>query len=402
MPINPLIALGARSVDTATPINNFLANRQQQDNLALQTRQVEQGDARLDLQQRQLDIETRTLEENAHKAREESTLVGSAALSDLLDSGDTAAAEALIRRRISNINARQGDPRDSVEALNMLKENPEGLAAIVRAGKQEAISRGLVTPPKAGEGQFTLKNTRFNPDGSVVASIPEEAKTTIGKAREDFREGRINEGDMRTILARESGVQTREQLNQTMEIERFKADLKREDPVEQLKLKDLQQKIRKGELEIQETEETKKKAGKIKQSARELVDELLKDPDSVRAVVGPFDNSFMSGTFLEGSLNARTKIKQLKSILTADNLGIMTGVLSETDLKVISDIAGGGLDVDGSDEGFIEALTQIQKSLASEGVGDPVNSGTSGAAAPIIDVGTTETLPNGVKITRVR
>lgn len=106
------------------------------------------------------------------------------------------------------------------------------------------------------------------------------------------------------------------------------------------------------------------KGRQIKGTALKRVNELLEDPESLAEVSG----------LIQGRLPARTtkqqdlinKFTQLKSILTADNLGIMSGVLSESDMKVISDIAGGGLHRVGGEQTLVKELQSLQQSLSSE------------------------------------
>lgn len=103
----------------------------------------------------------------------------------------------------------------------------------------------------------------------------------------------------------------------------------------------------------------RQKAETMRETALGLVNDLLADPDAVKSITGTYDSK--TPTMLPSSAEAENKIKRLRSILTAENLGLMTGVLSETDLKVIADIAGGGLDQNRTDEGMMEELRTLQK-----------------------------------------
>ena len=60
------------------------------------------------------------------------------------------------------------------------------------------------------------------------------------------------------------------------------------------------------------------------------------------AVVGPFDASLLSPTVLTSSRDAESRIDELRALLTKDNLKIMTGGLSESDLKLIQKISAAG------------------------------------------------------------
>ena len=67
------------------------------------------------------------------------------------------------------------------------------------------------------------------------------------------------------------------------------------------------------------------------------------------------------------------QVQQLKSILTADNLGIMSGVLSESDIKIIeglsndiqmiTDDSGNITGISGSYEGTLKKLKKIKTGI---------------------------------------
>lgn len=112
---------------------------------------------------------------------------------------------------------------------------------------------------------------------------------------------------------------------------------------------------------VQESEQKEQKQKTMRETAQRLLSDLLSNEGAVRNVVGTFDSK--TPTIVPSSADAETKINQLRSILTAENLGLMTGVLSETDLKVIADIAGGGLVTNRSDDGFIDELKRLQQAF---------------------------------------
>ncbi len=169
MPINPLLALQAQSVDTATPINRLIEIQDRNRARGLQERGLESQEQQVANQTERLGFEREEFEEKRNQFREKSTLIGSAVLSDFLEAGDTDGAKAFLQRRVDNITARGGDPGDTLEAIEMLDNNPEQLQSIARGGKKEAIMRGLVTP--GDDGRITLKEGEqvINPDGSIFA-----------------------------------------------------------------------------------------------------------------------------------------------------------------------------------------------------------------------------------------
>lgn len=110
-----------------------------------------------------------------------------------------------------------------------------------------------------------------------------------------------------------------------------------------------------------EAEAQKEKAESIKQEGLRIVEDLLSDKSQIHANVGSFDSFTPSMT--DGAIDFDNKLETLKSLLTAENLGLMSGVLSESDLKIIADIGSGELNKKGSEREFISALERLKGKL---------------------------------------
>ena len=82
---------------------------------------------------------------------------------------------------------------------------------------------------------------------------------------------------------------------------------------------------------------------------------LLQDKN-LGAAVGPISKRFP--TLRGGTANFEAGVTRLKSLLTLDNLGIMKGVLSDTDIKILSSAAT-ALDFGMSEQGFRKELQRI-------------------------------------------
>lgn len=108
-------------------------------------------------------------------------------------------------------------------------------------------------------------------------------------------------------------------------------------------------------------DEQRSKAEGIRSDALRITQELLADEDQIRNSVGSFDSILPSVT--EGAQDFDKKLDTLKSMLTAENLKLMTGVLSESDIKILSNIASGELTPKGSEEEFIGALRRLEQKL---------------------------------------
>jgi hypothetical protein len=106
------------------------------------------------------------------------------------------------------------------------------------------------------------------------------------------------------------------------------------------------------------------KASQQKELMLSIVDRLLKNKDGLNSIYGPIDN-IIPNTF-DTTREAETDMAQLTNILTADNLDLMSGVLSETDIKIIAGVAGGGLAKTNTQEGARKALVRLKTSLTGK------------------------------------
>lgn len=107
----------------------------------------------------------------------------------------------------------------------------------------------------------------------------------------------------------------------------------------------------------------KQAKGKIEMAAetKRLIDELLLDKDAIRSAVGPISSQLT--TVLGSTSEAENKIRRLRNLATADNLKLMSGVLSESDIKILADLAGGQYDLTRDDTSFINDLKRAQASM---------------------------------------
>ena len=135
---------------------------------------------------------------------------------------------------------------------------------------------------------------------------------------------------------------------------------KRPDPMAEINRRQAEQQFDLGQEKIREAEVKNKKGQQLGEKAKSLATELLNHPGlnrSVGALQGSVVGQFLTGS--DESSNFMNKHNQLKSILTAENLDMMTGVLSETDIKILSDIAGGGLQLKGGEKAYRDELISM-------------------------------------------
>ena len=131
-------------------------------------------------------------------------------------------------------------------------------------------------------------------------------------------------------------------------------------PLDEINLQLKQADLAKKQSEQKEIETKTEKAGKLKDTVISLAKDL-RNHKGLNRSVGSMQGSAVGQalTFNEDSQDFINKYNQIKSILTAENLDMMTGVLSETDIKILSDIAGGGLQLRGSEDAFKAELDKL-------------------------------------------
>jgi hypothetical protein len=118
------------------------------------------------------------------------------------------------------------------------------------------------------------------------------------------------------------------------------------------------------------------KRDEVRRTAAGLIGGLLEDKGAVRSVVGGYDA--MTPTFFGSSLEAENKIKRLRSMLTSENLDLMTGILTDTDMQVLREISAGELDQRRDQDAFIRDLETLFNKLS----GDRGQVQRSGAPSP--------------------
>lgn len=138
------------------------------------------------------------------------------------------------------------------------------------------------------------------------------------------------------------------------------------------------------------TQEGLKLAGKLRvEQRRDKKGKVFQDR-AVELLTGILSNDELDDVLgsIEGSVDFRLQdseaeliadIEEAGNILTADNLSLMSGVLSETDIKILKNLAGGGLIRTRSLERFTSDVTKLRDKLA---------------ASPIVTADETEGLRN--------
>jgi hypothetical protein len=285
---------------------------------------------------------------------------------------------------------------------------------------------------KAGAGQFTLGNQRFDSEGNVIASVEPEAEpvSPLDQARinklkaETAQIGKDKKTPSTTRplsalidnaspdLQRKAqeafdlsgggdkGVKAVERvLKEGVEAERraaapetLKANFPNATEAEMSELQAVVDSAKTTESGFKEASKLRVKQRQVKKGkvfqarAVELLDRIL-SADELNDVIGSVEGSDESlipfgGQKIRGDAESEiiADIEEAANILTADNLDIMSGVLSETDIKIIANLAGGALNRKRSEETFVRDVTKLKEKLQGAlGVvgGDKLPKGTT-------------------------
>lgn len=100
----------------------------------------------------------------------------------------------------------------------------------------------------------------------------------------------------------------------------------------------------------------------VKTKALESVDRLLANPSGVRANRGGISTIFRNVS--NDAVDAAADLDNVTNLLTTENLGLLKGVLSDTDMKVLQSIGSGELQ--GSDKKTMGALRRMKTALSGK------------------------------------
>ena len=124
------------------------------------------------------------------------------------------------------------------------------------------------------------------------------------------------------------------------------------------------------------------KATGFRDKASSLMLKILSSPD-IGDVTGSLEGAYDSRWFSDDEATLIADIEEAGDILTADNLDLMTGVLSESDIKLLRNLASGGLNRRRSEERFKADVTQLYEKLS----GKSYSSGQSESGSSFLDSG---------------
>lgn len=239
-------------------------------------------------------------------------------------------------QRIDAIMQRGGNPTDTINLMMAYDKDPEQAKQIMRSVGAGLESAGYQT------GIFAGQSEQMTPY--------QQASTDLRKQELEFnREQKALENKLKVLES---------------QLKREDNDLKKQDL--QLKIEESKADLEKKRTDLDAVKQTKEQGKLVVSDAFKEVNALLKDPN-LDGVIGTVET--MLPTVSGKSQDVINKANRLQSLLTADNLKMMSGVLTDKDIAFLTNIASGLNVTDGGIKGSVEGvrgrLNQISDRLKS-------------------------------------
>lgn len=245
---------------------------------------------------------------------------------EALSRGDSDAAASIIQENPQVVDS-IGDPEFTSEvAINMAKQNPEML---------RQIAEGVLLVSEGPDA--LLKARRPQEEG-----LTEYQKQQVQLKREDQRLRQLE-----TNLSKEKNDLQKQKLENEIKIQ--------------------EQKIEDSKLKSEAAQGKRSASLQLAKEAKNVVDSLLGN-ENLDRIIGTVGISPLVPTVRGTSQDLINEATRLQSLLTVDNLKLMTGVLTDRDIKFLTDVASGlnvtEQGIKGSEEGVKRRLNQISETLS--------------------------------------
>lgn len=347
MALDTRIPLGIEQVNIANPLATLMQTRQntQDRAIAAEDRQREIGRQSQQDQRQNAEFQ-QTLQLNAAKIDEfknnkatQRYLQDSLTVKNLLESNNPQDAALVVQGMLERFKGTDYASGLDQDLANITSGNFEPVLSGINSELQVFQQMGkLAAPERQGMQKVAPGETLFDPNtNQAVFTAPEKpesatarpAATDLGKINQDFASGNITPDQYNQLI--DTAIQEREAAAATGQA-KVTEQQTREDMV-------------------------KSEAGRILQ----LTQNLIGNEEGLAGATGPF--SSMMPSFKEKTVDFEANIKELQDLLTMSNLGRMTGVLSESDIKLIANAAS-GLNMRASEGRMAIKLKDIQDRIA--------------------------------------
>jgi hypothetical protein len=290
------------------------------------------------------------------EARQKAMYQDAGAAFQLLQAGDLDGIIGLAEDRLQLLQTfPDADPSDTMRVLQNAMAARDGdpmalrdLATELTSATSRGMAMGILQKPEPDRGVVVGDNLVSPTTGRVIYQGQQErpaAQSNLGQLARDLELGYISQEQFDALSQQETGQQPT--------------------PLEQVQLRKAEVELANAERTgvVKATEATERDAMITNELIRayELAEGLRNRP-GLSGAVGPIQGRMP--VFDPAKADARADMKELGNLLTMANLGRMTGVLSESDIRLIAS-ASSGLDEMASDERAIAKLNEIVERLAA-------------------------------------
>ena len=267
--------------------------------------------------------------------------------------------------------------------------NPENAEQLLtdRVNYLESVGADA-TAPKA-----RLEMYRANPEGFIETT---KGLTAAAYPKEfNAYQSAVNAGKPESMTAYQQATIDTKKTDQDLrrlEIEQKRLDAQYKRETDELKRSELEQKIETNKAEQQakatEKEQAKVNAQNFSNEVYDLATSIANDPQ-LNDITGPVNT--MLPTVSGKSQDLINKAERLESMLTKENLGLMSGVLTDKDIQMLRSISSGINVTDGGIKGSYEGTKKRLMQIA-----DKIKSATGGVDK---ESGSSFTSSSGIKFT---
>lgn len=294
-----------------------------------------------------------------------------------LSAGDIEGADAIITTYSSKIEELGG--AGAAERARQMLRTPEGMEKIkasalnaiqMAAGpeqfarftaQQEGIGNRQVPPAKVQEFEYWKQ---MNPDAT-----PEQQRQFLNTILDPYS---------RAMATGQARVETEQQLNPVLaQREAEKAGALEQTAGGQTKLQQDEIALREAQAKINQQQATQQQRVNLSRETMQLAREIANDAklDSVTGV------GAMTPTIMPESQDLILKAERLNALLTADNLKLMSGVLTDKDIQMLQTLSSGMRVTDKGIRGSASAIrnrlntiaNNIEKALGGQHQSQPQN-----------------------------
>jgi len=242
-------------------------------------------------------------------------------------------------------------------------------------GQRSSTTGKVISDPRTAQAEgltsgkgFTLSpgQRRYGPDGELVASAPSEAADTQeplnSEAAQKIVEGlpeSVQSKGLAAFKAAGGGKDGVKALQKAIEVssaevsrseipQLLDASFPNASPAERAQLEAAATSAKtvgaglKAAEGIRTEQRRIKKAKGFQERALKLLDNIL-DSGQIGDVTGSIQGAYDFRPFSDAEAELIADIEEVGNIMTADNLSLMTGVLSESDIKLLMSLSSGGL-----------------------------------------------------------